>query len=349
LLNEQDGASTIEQRKHFAANAFQVTSHYDTAIFNYFNSGSNLPAFKVSYDHGHTLRYGENPHQKGFFFGHLKDFLNQLHGKELSYNNILDVDAAVNLLADFSEPTVAIIKHNNPCGVASRASVLEAWKDALAGDPVSAFGGIIALNRTVDLATAVEMDKIFLEVMVAPGYDEDALALLKGKKNRILLVQKGTLPASQTIRSVLNGVLVQDRDLGILKESDLKAVTSHAASKEEIADLLFADKIAKQTKSNTIVLVKNKQLLGIGCGQTSRVDALKQAIAKAHAFGFKLADAAMSSDAFFPFPDCVEIARLEGIRSVIQPGGSIKDDASIAYCEANGMPMYFSGIRHFKH
>jgi phosphoribosylaminoimidazolecarboxamide formyltransferase/IMP cyclohydrolase len=349
LLNEQDGASTIEQRKHFAANAFQVTSHYDTAIFNYFNSGSNLPAFKVSYDHGHALRYGENPHQKGFFFGHLKDFLNQLHGKELSYNNILDVDAAVNLLADFSEPTVAIIKHNNPCGVASRASVLEAWKDALAGDPVSAFGGIIALNRTVDLATAVEMDKIFLEVMVAPGYDEDALALLKGKKNRILLVQKGTLPASQTIRSVLNGVLVQDRDLGILKESDLKAVTSHAASKEEIADLLFADKIAKQTKSNTIVLVKNKQLLGIGCGQTSRVDALKQAIAKAHAFGFKLADAAMSSDAFFPFPDCVEIARLEGIRSVIQPGGSIKDDASIAYCEANGMPMYFSGIRHFKH
>lgn len=349
LLNEQNGASTLEQRKHFAANAFQVTSHYDTAIFNYFNSGSNLAAFKVSYDHGHALRYGENPHQKGFFFGHLNEFLNQLHGKELSYNNLLDVDAAVNLLADFSEPTVAIIKHNNPCGVASRATVLEAWKDALAGDPVSAFGGIIALNRVVDLATAVEMDKIFLEVMVAPGYDEDALALLKGKKNRILLVQKGVLPASQTIRSVLNGVLVQDRDLGILKESDLKAVTSHAASKEEIADLLFADKIAKHTKSNTIVLVKNKQLLGIGCGQTSRVDALKQAIAKAHAFGFKLADAAMSSDAFFPFPDCVEIARLEGIRSVIQPGGSIKDDASIAYCEANGMPMYFSGIRHFKH
>ncbi|MDZ4667309.1 MAG: bifunctional phosphoribosylaminoimidazolecarboxamide formyltransferase/IMP cyclohydrolase [bacterium] len=349
LLNEQNGVSSLDQRKHFAANAFQVTSHYDTVIFNYFNSGSNLAAFKVSYDHGHTLRYGENPHQKGFFFGHLKDFLNQLHGKELSYNNLLDVDAAVSLLADFNEPTVAIIKHNNPCGVASRSTLLEAWNDALAGDPVSAFGGVIALNQNVDLATAFEMDKIFLEVMVAPSYDEDALALLKGKKNRILLVQKGQLPASQTIRSVLNGVLVQDRDLGILKESDLKPVTSHAASKEELADLLFADRIAKHTKSNTIVLAKNKQLLGIGCGQTSRVDALKQAIAKAHAFGFSLQDAAMSSDAFFPFPDCVEIARGEGIRAVIQPGGSIKDEASIAYCQANGMPMYFSGIRHFKH
>lgn len=349
ILNNQEASTTLAQRKEFAAKAFQVTSHYDTAIFNYFNSGQNLPAFKVSYDHGTTLRYGENPHQKGFYFGHLKDFLQQLNGKELSYNNILDVDAAVNLLGDFEAPTVAIIKHNNPCGVASRETLLQAWTDALAGDPVSAFGGIIALNRTVDLATAREMDKIFLEVMVAPAYDDDAFELLKGKKNRILLVQTGKIPASQSIRSVLNGVLVQDKDMVIVNASDLKAVTSHKATDAEIEDLLFADRIVKHTKSNTIILAKNKQLLGIGCGQTSRVDALKQAIAKAKAFGFDLNGAAMSSDAFFPFPDCVEIARNEGIHAVIQPGGSIKDDASIAYCEQNGMPMYFTGIRHFKH
>jgi phosphoribosylaminoimidazolecarboxamide formyltransferase / IMP cyclohydrolase len=349
LLEEQDGSTNIEQRKSFAAKAFQVTSHYDTAIFNYFNSGHNLPAFKVSYDHGTVLRYGENPHQKGFFFGHLNNFMTQLHGKELSYNNLLDVDAAVNLLADFTEPTVAVIKHNNPCGVASRDTLLAAWKDALAGDPVSAFGGIIILNRIVDLATATEMDKVFLEVLIAPGYDAEALELLKGKKNRIILVQKEKLPSSQTVRTALNGVLVQDRDLVVLTAENLTPVTSHLASEAEIADLLFANKIVKHTKSNTIVLAKNKQLLGIGCGQTSRVDALKHAIAKAKAFGFSLENVAMSSDAFFPFPDCVEIAKLEGIHAVIQPGGSIKDDASIAYCEKNGMPMYLSGIRHFKH
>jgi len=349
LLEEQDGSTNIEQRKSFAAKAFQVTSHYDIAIFNYFNSGHNLPAFKVSYDHGTVLRYGENPHQKGFFFGHLNNFMTQLHGKELSYNNLLDVDAAVNLLADFTEPTVAVIKHNNPCGVASRDTLLVAWKDALAGDPVSAFGGIIILNRIVDLATATEMDKVFLEVLIAPGYDAEALEYLKGKKNRIILVQKEKLPSSQTVRTALNGVLVQDRDLVVLSAENLTPVTSHLASEDEIADLLFADKIVKHTKSNTIVLAKNKQLLGIGCGQTSRVDALKHAISKAKAFGFSLENVAMSSDAFFPFPDCVEIAKLEGIHAIIQPGGSIKDDASIAYCEKNGMPMYFSGIRHFKH
>jgi phosphoribosylaminoimidazolecarboxamide formyltransferase/IMP cyclohydrolase len=349
LLVQQEGITSLEQRKSFAARAFQVTSHYDTAIFNYFNSGQNLPAFKVSYDHGTVLRYGENPHQKGFFFGHLKDFMTHLHGKELSYNNLLDVDAAVNLLSDFEEPTVAVIKHNNPCGVASRDTIYEAWKDALAGDPVSAFGGIIILNRTVDLATAAEMDKIFLEVLIAPAYEPEALTLLKGKKNRIILVQKEKLPTSQTVRTVLNGVLVQDRDLIVLTKENLSLATSHLASETEITDLLFADKIVKNTKSNTIVLAKNKQLLGLGCGQTSRVDALKHAIAKAKAFGFSLENASMSSDAFFPFPDCVEIAKLEGIHAVIQPGGSIKDDASIAYCENNGMPMYFSGIRHFKH
>ncbi len=349
LLAEGNGMVNTEQRKAFAAKAFQVTSHYDTAIFNYFNSAMEITAHKVSFDNGSVLRYGENPHQKGFYFGALSDFVKQLNGKELSYNNILDIDAAVNLLNDFTEPTVAVIKHNNPCGVASRATIHEAWKDALAGDPVSAFGGVIALNRTVDLATAQEMDKIFLEVLIAPSYDAAALELLKGKKNRIILEQMGTLPKTQTMRSALNGLLVQDRDLAVLSASNLKAVTSHAATAEEIEDLLFADKIVKHTKSNTIVLAKNKQLVGIGCGQTSRVDALKHAIAKAKAFEFDLKGVAMSSDAFFPFPDCVEIARLEGIHAVIQPGGSIKDDASIAYCESNGMPMYFSGIRHFKH
>ncbi|MCF8253895.1 MAG: bifunctional phosphoribosylaminoimidazolecarboxamide formyltransferase/IMP cyclohydrolase [Bacteroidia bacterium] len=349
ILVNNNGESRLSERKSFAAKAFQVTSHYDTAIFNWFNKGQNISALKVSYNQGNTLRYGENPHQRGFYFGQINDILEQLHGKELSYNNLLDVDAAVNLLNDFEETTVAIIKHNNPCGVASRDTVLQAWTDALAGDPVSAFGGIIALNRNVDLATATEMDKIFLEVLVAPSYDEDALALLKGKKNRIILKQTGKLPISQTMRSVLNGVLVQDRDLVVLKSSDLKSVTSHAATASQIEDLLFADKIVKHTKSNTIVLAKNKQLLGIGCGQTSRVDALKHAISKAHAFGFELKEVALSSDAFFPFPDCVEIAHKEGINAVIQPGGSIKDDASITYCEQNGVAMYFSGVRHFKH
>lgn len=349
ILTNQEASSTLDQRKSFAARAFQVTSGYDTAIFNYFNTSQEIPALRVSMDEGTTLRYGENPHQKGFYFGSLHQILNQLHGKELSYNNLLDVDAAVNLLSDFEECTVAIIKHNNPCGVASRNTLMEAWTNALAGDPVSAFGGIIAMNRTVDLATAKEMDKIFLEVMIAPAYEPEALELLQGKKNRILLQQTGKLPQSRTVRSVLNGVLVQDRDLVVLKASDLKAVTSHSATQAQIEDLLFADKIVKHTKSNTIVLANNKQLLGIGCGQTSRVDALRHAITKAKAFGFDLNNASMSSDAFFPFPDCVEIARNEGILSVIQPGGSIKDDASIQYCEQHGMPMYFSGIRHFKH
>ena len=349
ILDEQAGETNIETRKLYAGMAFGVTSQYDTAISDYFQSGHNQSAFKLSFDHGTSLRYGENPHQKGFYFGHLNDFISVLHGKELSYNNLLDVDAAANLLADFTEPTVAIIKHNNPCGVASRPSVLDAWKDALAGDPVSAFGGIIALNQPVNLALAQEMDKIFLEVLIAPSYEPDALSLLKGKKNRIILQQNGVLPNTQTIRTVLNGILVQDRDLKVLSSKDLKLVTSFTASENDIEDLLFADKIAKHTKSNTIVLVKNKQLLGIGCGQTSRVDALKQAIAKAQGFGFNLEGASMASDAFFPFPDCVEIAHHAGISSVIQPGGSIKDDASIAFCESHKMPMYFSGVRHFKH
>lgn len=349
LLKNQSCSTNIEQRKTFAAHAFQVSSHYDSAIFEYFNETENIPALKVSYDEGMSLRYGENPHQKGYFYGKINDLLTQLHGKELSYNNLLDVDAAIHLINDFSEPTVAIIKHNNPCGVASRDTIFEAWKDALAGDPVSAFGGIIALNRMVDKETALEMDKIFLEVLLAPSYTDEALEILKSKKNRIILVQTGTLPTTQTVRSALNGTLVQDRNLVVLNQSNLKAVTKALASDAQIQDMLFADKIVKHTKSNTIVLAKNKQLLGIGCGQTSRVDALKHAIQKAHTFSFDLTGAVMSSDAFFPFPDCVEIAHNEGINAVIQPGGSIKDDASVAFCDANQMAMYFTGIRHFKH
>lgn len=349
LLENEKGNTDIATRKQFASWAFEVTSHYDTAISNYFTKDITQTALKLSFPHGKTLRYGENPHQKGFYFGALNDFLSILHGKELSYNNLLDVDAAINLISDFSEPTVAIIKHNNPCGVASRADILDAWKDALAGDPVSAFGGIIVLNQTLNAELAKEIDKIFLEVLIAPSYEEEALNILKSKKNRIILQQNGVLPKTQTIRSVLNGVLVQDRDVKIVEPADLKLVTSFDASAAEIEDLLFADKIAKHTKSNTIVLVKNKQLLGIGCGQTSRVDALKQAIGKAQGFGFNLSEASMASDAFFPFPDCVQIANEAGIKTVIQPGGSIKDDASIAYCEEHKMPMYFSGFRHFKH
>jgi phosphoribosylaminoimidazolecarboxamide formyltransferase/IMP cyclohydrolase len=279
----------------------------------------------------------------------LNSLLEKLHGKELSYNNILDVDAGISLIEDFEEPTVAIIKHNNPCGVASRNSLFEAWKDALAGDPVSAFGGIIVLNRTVDVETAKEIDKIFCEVLIAPDYSAEALQILQSKKNRIILKKIGSLPKNRTVRASLNGVLVQDKDLVVLKPSDLKAVCSKTVSDAEIEDLIFADKIVKHTKSNTIVLAKNKQLLGIGCGQTSRVDALRHAIAKAKSFEFELKGCVMSSDAFFPFPDCVEIAHLEGIDTVVQPGGSIKDDASIDYCEKNGMAMYFTGVRHFKH
>jgi len=347
ILSAQNCQTDISQRRKFAAKAFHVSSHYDSLIYNYFEKED--PALKISVAEKHALRYGENPHQKAVFYGNLNEMFEQFNGKELSYNNLLDIDSAIGLIEDFKEPTVAIIKHNNPCGVATRANVTDAWKDALSADPVSAFGGIIVLNKKVDMAVATEMDKIFLEVLVAPDYDEAALDLLKSKKNRIILKQKTTIPNHKSIRSMLNGIAVQDRNTIVLKKEDLKLVTKTSANDTQINDLLFADKIVKHTKSNTIVLAKNNQLLGIGCGQTSRVDALKQAIAKAKAFGFDLNGAVMSSDAFFPFPDCVEIADNEGIKLVIQPGGSIKDDASVKYCDEHGMAMYFSGIRHFKH
>ncbi|MBP9185594.1 MAG: bifunctional phosphoribosylaminoimidazolecarboxamide formyltransferase/IMP cyclohydrolase [Bacteroidia bacterium] len=344
----QNGTTTIEQRRHYATKSFHTTSHYDGLIFNYFDKETTT-GFKASVAPAKTLRYGENPHQKGLYYGNLNELFTQLHGKELSYNNLLDVDAALSLINDFSEPTIAIIKHNNPCGLATRATILQAYTDALAADPTSAFGGIIASNKPIDEATALQIDKLFMEVLIAPAFEGKALEILQSKKNRILLVQNGKIPAGKQFRSILNGVLEQDKDLVILKSTDLKLVTTKAAAENQITDMLFADIIVKHTKSNTIVLAKNKQLIGIGCGQTSRIDALKGAINKAKEFGFELNGAVMASDAFFPFPDCVEIAGLEGIDAVIQPGGSIKDELSVNYCNANNMAMYFTGIRHFKH
>jgi phosphoribosylaminoimidazolecarboxamide formyltransferase/IMP cyclohydrolase len=350
LLLAQDGTTTIEQRQIFSGDAFNVSSHYDTQIFNYFNKGERS-IFKESVQTAHVLRYGENPHQNGVFYGDLETMFDKLHGKELSYNNLLDVDAAVNLMADFQqdEPTFAILKHNNACGLASRPTLKEAYAAALAGDPVSAFGGILIANKTVDLATAELVNDLFCEVIIAPGYNNDAFELLQSKKNRVILVQKQPSLPEKQFRTILNGVLVQDKDLITENATHLTPVTTKLATAQEIEDLLFANKLVKHTKSNTIVLAKNKQLLASGTGQTSRVDALSQAIHKAKSFNFDLTGAVMASDAFFPFPDCVEIAHNEGINTVIQPGGSIKDTLSIDYCNENNMAMVFTGNRHFKH
>ena len=349
ILEEKNGETEIEDRKLFAAKAFNVSSGYDSAIFNYFNKNNEIPSIKLSYNGGETLRYGENPHQQGAFYGDLNEVFEKLHGKELSYNNLLDADAALALIKDFDETTFAIIKHNNACGLASRPTVLQAYTDALAADPVSAFGGVLATNATIDEATALELDKLFFEILIAPAFDEKASEILKSKKNRILVKLKPfTRPAKQ-VRTSLNGLLVQDIDSKVEVAADLTTVTNIAPTAQEVEDLLFANKLVKHTKSNTIVLAKNKQLIASGTGQTSRVDALKQAIAKANAFDFDLKGAVMASDAFFPFPDCVEIAHSEGVNTVIQPGGSIKDQLSIDYCNANNMAMVFTGNRHFKH
>ncbi len=350
ILSSQDGSTTLEQRRNFAAKAFNESSHYDTAIFNYFNQTENIPALKQSLTTGKELRYGENPHQSGTFYGNLDEILEQLHGKELSYNNLLDVDAACTLINEFkNETTCAVIKHNNACGVASRPTLIEAWKDALAGDPVSAFGGVIVTNAEIDADTANDMNSLFFEVVIAPSYTKEALEILKQKKNRVILVLKDFAPQEKTVRTILNGMLVQDRDFVTDEKSGMKTVTDKSPSEQELTDLEFASKICKNTKSNTIVLAKNGQLLASGTGQTSRVDALRQAIAKAKSFNFDLTGAVMASDAFFPFPDCVEIAHLEDIDAVVQPGGSIKDQLSIDYCNENGMRMVFTGTRHFKH
>ena len=349
LLEKNNGISDLTERKRFAAKAFATSSHYDTAIFNYFNQSENLLQFKQSIQIGQTLRYGENPHQRGIFYGDLNAMFTKLHGKELSYNNLLDVDAAVNLIGEFQEPTFAILKHNNACGVASRSTIHQAYIDALAGDPVSAFGGVLIANKTIDVITATEINKLFCEVIIAPAYDDEALALLKSKINRIVLIQNKVALSNTSFRTLLNGVIEQDKDLKTETETDLKTITTKAPTANEIKDLLFANKLVKHTKSNTIVFAKNGQLIASGTGQTSRVDALKQAIVKAQQFGFDLNGAAMASDAFFPFPDCVEIAHKAGITAVIQPGGSIKDKESIDYCNANGLSMVITGIRHFKH
>ena len=349
ILESKDGTS-LDDRKEFAAEAFNISSHYDTKIFGYF-APEQTNNFKESVTIANSLRYGENPHQKGIFYGDLDGIFDKLHGKELSYNNLLDVDAAVNYIEEFKNeaPTFAILKHNNACGLATRATLVEAYEAALAGDPVSAFGGILIANKVIDKKTAEKINKLFCEVVIAPGYEDLALDILKEKKNRVILIQKRIDLPKKQYRTILNGVLVQDKDLITDLAADFKTITKVVPSDREIKDLEFANKLVKHTKSNTIVLAKNGQLLASGTGQTSRVDALQQAIHKAQSFNFDLNGAVMASDAFFPFPDCVEIAHNAGITSVIQPGGSIKDKLSIDYCDANGMSMVFTGNRHFKH
>jgi phosphoribosylaminoimidazolecarboxamide formyltransferase/IMP cyclohydrolase len=348
LLNDQQCATSLTDRRAFAAEAFATSSHYDTAIYSYF-AGNSTDLFRRSFNQSKALRYGENPHQKGVFFGNFEELFDQLQGKEISYNNLLDIDAAVNLIDEFSETTFAILKHNNACGCASRPDVKEAFMAALAGDPVSAFGGIFVTNVEVDLPTAEEAAKIFFEVIIAPSYSQEALDLFKGKKNLIVLVRKAGGLQDYQYRTVLNGVILQNRDAKKETVEDLQTATLTSPKKNEIDDLLFANRLVKQSKSNTIVLAKGKQLLASGVGQTSRVDALKQAIEKAKSFHFDLKGAVMASDAFFPFPDCVEIAHNEGITSVIQPGGSIRDKESVDFCNNHQMSMVTTGFRHFKH
>lgn len=349
MITEGNGATTLEQRKYLATRAFHVSSNYDTAIFNYFNTEDTY--YKESIANGQVLRYGENPHQKGFFFGDFDAMFTKLHGKELSYNNLLDVDAAVNLIEEFknNEPTFAILKHNNACGLATRPTMKEAYLAALACDPTSAFGGVLMANGHIDTATATEINSLFCEVVIAPSYDDEALNILQEKKNRIVLTINDVPLPQRQVRTCLNGLLVQDKNNITDTKQDLKNVTITIPTEQEVEDLLFASKICKNTKSNTIVFAKNNTLISSGTGQTSRVDALKQAIEKANTFGFDLHGAVMASDAFFPFPDCVEIANHAGITAVIQPGGSIKDELSINYCNENKVAMVFTGTRHFKH
>ena len=348
LTRHGDAATTLDERRQLAREAFAVSSAYDSHIYNYF-AGDDAQSWRSAIDGRKSLRYGENPHQRGYYYGDFDRMFTQLHGKEISYNNLLDIDAAVNLIGDFNDPTFVIMKHNNACGLATRNTLVEAFQAALAGDPVSAFGGVHVTNRTIDAATAQEMNKVFIEVCIAPGYSDEALEILKQKKNRVILVMnEATLPKT-TCRTVLNGALVQERDTRVETSADLRQVTTATATAAQTADMLMANIIVKHSKSNAIVLVKDQMLVGSGVGQTSRVDALRQAIDKARSFEHDLTDAVMASDAFFPFGDCVEIAHQAGITAVIQPGGSVRDQESIDYCNAHGVAMVMTGIRHFKH
>ncbi len=352
LLQTKQGNTDLADRKELALRAFKVSSHYDTAIFHYFSQDSETATFKQSIHQSRTLRYGENPHQQGVFYGDFEAIFDKLNGKAISYNNLVDIDAAVSLMAEFaadSEPTFAVLKHTNACGTATRPTVLEAWKAALAGDNISAFGGILICNKTIDLATAQEINQLFYEVLIAPDFAAEALELLQKKSKRILLKIKSFDRATKSFKSLLNGVIEQDTDLKMEGGEEFKVVTEKSPNAEQVENLVFANKCVKHLKSNTIVLIKDKQLIGMGCGQTSRVDALQQAILKARQFGFDPAGSVMASDAFFPFPDCVEIADQAGIVAVVQPGGSIKDQLSIDYCNANGLAMVMTGTRHFKH
>ncbi len=350
LLQEQNGLTTLEQRRALATAAFAVSSHYDSAIHSWFSSGQG--DLRLSAGPTTVLRYGENPHQQGAFHGDLGAMFEQLNGKELSYNNLLDLDAAVELIDDLSTlPGVpfAILKHNNACGAAVRPTVKEAWDAALAGDPVSAFGGVLITTARIDKATAEAIDTIFFEIIAAPDYDADALEVLMRKKNRMILKRKSATRPKVKVRTALNGVLTEDADTVVANAASMKPATTKAPSAQEVNDLVFATILVKHTKSNAIVLAKGNQLLASGTGQTSRVDALEQAIAKAGKFNFDLHGAVMASDAFFPFPDCVEIAHKEGITAVVHPGGSIRDQDSIDYCNAHGLAMCITGTRHFKH
>jgi phosphoribosylaminoimidazolecarboxamide formyltransferase/IMP cyclohydrolase len=349
ILTKGKGITSLAERRMYAAEAFNISSHYDTVIFKYFNQKEEIKVFRESINTPHSLRYGENPHQAGFFYGDIDSIFKRLSGKDISYNNLLDIEAALGMIDEFQETTVVIVKHNNACGVASRKDLAVAWEDALACDPVSAFGGVIAVNAEITGAVASEIDKLFFEVIMAPGYTDEALEILKKSRNRIILRREGRISPKYTFKSLLNGVLWQDKDNRTESGNDMKPVTSRLPSPSEIDDLVFANIIVKHSRSNAIVLAKNARLCASGIGQTSRVDALKQAVGKARSFGFDLSGAVMASDAYFPFADCVEIAHGAGITAVVQPGGSIRDKESIDYCSANGIAMVFTGVRHFKH
>lgn len=349
ILEKQHGETSLEDRRRFASYAFSVSSHYDSAILNWFVKDQEEQPLRICEEKAAKLRYGENPHQKGAFYGDLDAMFEKLHGKELSYNNLLDLDAGLNLLREFDTPTFAILKHNNPCGLACRATVKEAYLAALAGDPVSAFGGVLVCNRPIDKEAAEEINKLFIEVIVAPHYEDGVLDILFSKKNRVVLRLKEDIFSKKTVKTALNGFLLQDRDLHTETADDFKVITTKAPTEAEVEDMVFANKIVKHSRSNAIVLAKGKQLYASGIGQTSRVDALRQAIEKACSFNFDLKGAVLASDAFFPFKDCVELAHEAGITAIVQPGGSVRDQESIDCCNENGISMVFTGFRHFRH